>query len=62
MKMFRWLLVLTVLTVLLLAGASWAPDLVAPPVGDAPPFDTTSAMSLQAQTRSIGETFGPVTR
>lgn len=62
MKMFRRLLVLTVLTVLSLAGASWAPYLVAPPTGDAPPFDPASAISLQAQTRSIGETFGSPSR
>lgn len=60
--MLRRLLVWTVLTVLSLLGASCALQLVAPPVGDAPPFNTTSAISLQAQTRSIGESFGPVTR
>lgn len=60
--MLRRLLVWTVLTVLSLLGASCALQLVAPPVGDAPPFTTTDAMSLQAQTRSVGETFGPPPR
>lgn len=60
--MLRRLLIWTVLTALSLLGASCALSLVAPPVGDAPPFNPTSAMSLQAQTRSIGETFGPPSR